>query len=119
MADRFMQQQIKLYGEAGSLEIDIPYEGAAAGAVIRVARNQDEWFQTLETPASYWGEVSRSEPFGVFTQHSAGCRAFIDAILGNHPATPTFYDGYKAQQVVEAAIEAHRSGQWVAIKSSL
>jgi predicted dehydrogenase len=119
MADRFMQQQVKLYGEAGSLEIDIPYEGAEAGAVIRVARNQDEQFQTLETPASYWGEVSRSEPFGIFTQHSAGCRAFIDAILGNHPATQTFYDGYKAQQVVEAAIEAHRSGQWVAIESSL
>ena len=36
MADRFMQQQVKLYGEAGSLEIDIPYEGAEAGAVIRV-----------------------------------------------------------------------------------
>jgi predicted dehydrogenase len=118
VADRGFQEQVKLYGEAGSLEIDFSYGGAEAGAVIRGARNQDERFQTLETPASYWGEVSRSDPFEIFNQQSAGCRAFIDAILGDQPATPTFYDGYKAQQVMDAAIEAHRAGHWVTIEDS-
>ena len=116
MADRDMQQQVNLYGDAGSLEIDILYGGAEAGAVIRVARNQDEQFQTLEVPASYWGEVSRSDPFDVFTKQSAGTRSFIDAILANSPVTPTFYDGYKAQQVIEAALVSHKSGNWVTTK---
>jgi len=116
IAERYMQQQVTLYGEAGSLEIDIPYGGADAGAIIRVARNQDKQFQTLEVPESYWGEVSRSEPFDVFTKQSAGTRFFIDAILANSSVTPTFYDGYKAQQVIEAAMESYRSGNGVTIK---
>jgi predicted dehydrogenase len=116
LAVRDMQQQVNIYGEAGSLEIDIPYGGAGAGAVIRVARKQDEQFQTLEVPASYWGEVSRSEPFGIFTKQSAGTRFFIDSILANNPVTPTFYDGYKAQQVIEAALVSHKSGNWVTIE---
>jgi len=116
MADRFAQQQIKLYGEDGSLEISNQFDGTDAGALIRGARNQDEQFETLETPASYWGEVSRSDPFQVFTKQSAGCRAFIDAILNDVPTTPTFYDGYKAQRVMEAVVEANDSGRWVAIE---
>ena len=115
VADRFIQQHVKLYGEAGSLEIDIQYEGAEAGVALYVVRDQEEQFQRLEVPASYWGEVSRSEPFGIFTQQPVGCRAFIDAILENKSATPSFYDGYKAQQVIEAALQAHSSGNWVII----
>jgi predicted dehydrogenase len=118
IADWSMQQQVKLYGEAGSLEINILYGGAEAGAVIHVARNQDDQFRMLEVPASYWGEVSRSEPFDVFTKQSAGTRSFIDAILANSPVTPTFYDGYKAQQVVEAALVSHKSGNWVTTRDT-
>lgn len=116
LADRFMQQQVKLYGEAGSLEVDVPYEGSEAGAVVRVAREHDQLFQTLDVPSSYWGEANRSEPFDVFNHQSVGCRAFVDAIVEDRSVTPTFYDGYKAQQVIEAALEANRSGSWVAIK---
>lgn len=116
LADRIMQQQVKLYGEAGTLEIDVPYEGTEARAVIRGARNDDQQFQTLEVPASYWGDVSRSDPWEIFTHQSVGCRAFIDSILENHTATPTFYDGYKAQQVMEAAMDSHRSAKWVSIE---
>lgn len=115
LADRFMQQQVKLYGQTGSLEIDIQYAGAEAGVTLHVAPDQEERFQKLEVPASYWGDVNRSEPFGVFTHQPVGCRTFIDAILENRPVAPTFYDGYKAQQVITAALEAHRSGKWVTI----
>ena len=116
LADRFMQQQVKIYGEAGTLEIDIPYEGAEAGEVIRAARNDDQQFQTLEVPASYWGDVSRSDPSEVFTKQSMGCRAFIDAILENQLVTPNFYDGYKAQQVIEAAMDSHRLAKWISVE---
>jgi predicted dehydrogenase len=111
-----MQQQVKLYGEEGTLEIDVPYEGSEAGAMIRVARHHDEQFQTLEVPARYWGDVSRSDPVGVFIKQSAGCRAFIDAILEEHPVTPNFYDGYKAQQVIGAAMDSHRLAKWISVE---
>ncbi|HSL42102.1 MAG TPA: Gfo/Idh/MocA family oxidoreductase [Anaerolineales bacterium] len=118
LADREMQQQVKLYGEAGTLEIDVPYGGPQAGAVIRAARNDDQQFQTLGVPANYWGDVSQSNPWEVFNHQSAGCRAFIDGILENHLVTPTFYDGYKAQQVMEAAMDSHRSAKCVSIEDS-
>jgi predicted dehydrogenase len=113
-ADRSMLQQVYLYGDAGSLEIDITYRGANVRALIRAAREGDEAFHTLDVPASYWGEVNPSEPFDVFTRQPVGTRSFIDAILSNSPVTPSFYDGYKAQQVIQAAMDSHRSGNWVA-----
>jgi predicted dehydrogenase len=116
LADREMQQQVKLYGEAGTLEIDVQYRGPEVVAVIRAARNNDQEFQTLEVPVAYWGEVSRSDPIAVFKHQSVGCRAFIDAILENHPATPSFYDGSKAQQVIEAAMNSHRLAEWISIE---
>jgi len=116
LADREMQQQVKLYGEAGTLEIDVPYRGPEVVAVIRAARNNDQEFQTLEVPAAYWGEVSRSDPMEVFKHQSVGCRAFIDSVLENHQAPPTFYDGYKAQQVMEAAMDSHKSAKSISIE---
>ena len=103
-----MQQQVKLYGEAGTLEIDYQYGGPEAGAMIHAARNDDQQFQTLEVPAIYWGDVSLSDPWEVFTKQSAGCRAFIDAILEKQFVSPSFYDGYKAQQAIEGAMNSHR-----------
>lgn len=116
LADRFIQQQVKVYGEAGTLEIDYQYGGPEAGATIHVARNEDQQFQTLEVPAIYWGDVSRTDPWEVFTKQSAGCRAFIDAIVEDHPVTPNFYDGYKAQQVIGAAMNSHRLAKWISVE---
>jgi predicted dehydrogenase len=115
MGDRYMQQKVTLYGEAGSLEMSMSYQGAEAGPVIRLARSPEGTYQTLEIPASYWGEVPPTEPWGVFSKHSAGCRAFIDSILEDRPAAPDFFDGYKAQQVIEAALLSHESGRWIQI----
>lgn len=119
LADRGMQQQVLLYGEAGSLEVTVPYWGTEAGPVVRFARSDEKEFHTLEVPEKYWGGIGRSDPFAIFTEKSVGCRSFIDAILDNHPATPSFYDGYKAQQVVEAALESDRAGRSVIVETAL
>jgi predicted dehydrogenase len=117
LADRGSQMQIKLYGEAGSLEIDlIPRR---AGVVIHVARSQDEQFQILEVPDSYWGAADPSDLFTIFTQNSAGTRLFIEAILEDQPLRPNFYDGFKAQQVVDAALKSHEKGCAVHIDNSV
>ena len=114
LADRGSQMQIKLYGEAGSLEVDlIPRR---AGGVIHGARSQDEQFQTLEVPDSYWGAA---DLFTIFTKNPAGTRLFIDAILEDRPIEPNFYDGFKAQQVIDAALTSHESGCAVSIDNSI
>jgi predicted dehydrogenase len=110
LADRLMQQQVVLYGDEGSLEINIAFGGQEAGAVIRGVRSKEDEFQVLQVPAEYWGEVSSLDPFGVFNHQPIGVRFFIDAIIEDHPISPDFYDGYKAQQVIDAALQSHQTG---------
>jgi predicted dehydrogenase len=56
-----------------------------------------------------------SDPFDIFRTQSAGDRLFIDAILEDKPFAPSFYDGWKVQQVIDAAIQSHRDGRWVTV----
>ncbi len=109
-------QRIQLYGEAGSLEVSFTFSGPEAGGVIRAARGQEEQFQTMEVPAAYWGLVSPAQPFAVLEQQSVGCRLFVEAVAEKRQVSPNFYDGLKAQQVVDAALESHRTGLRVAIE---
>jgi predicted dehydrogenase len=119
IADRFVQQQIRLYGEAGSLELEVIYSGAEVGTIIRAARNQDDQFQNLEVPHSYWGDADPSNSMSIFTRNSVGTRQFIDAILEDRPVEPNFYDGFKAQQVIDAALKSHDKGCAVNIDNSI
>jgi predicted dehydrogenase len=50
-----------------------------------------------------------------FKTHPVGPRQFIDAILDDKPIYPGLYEGYKVQQVIDAALESHRTGCRVAI----
>jgi predicted dehydrogenase len=118
MAERGMEQQVKLYGEDGTLEVTMPYEGSEAGAIIRVARSHEDQFQRLLVPDSYWGEADRSRPFSIFKTQPVGVRLFVDAILNNRPIEPDFYDGYKVQQVIDAALQSHASGCAVSIENT-
>ncbi len=115
MADGTMRQQINLYGEAGSLEISAVYWGAGEGVEIRGARAGDKRSEVLEVPASYWGDAVWAEPFGFFATQPVGSRAFIDAIAEDRPVAPNFYDGFKVQQVIDAAFESHAAGRAVTI----
>jgi predicted dehydrogenase len=115
LADSALKQQVRLYGADGTLEIDVPPFGPATAAVIRGARQDEAQMQVLDVPPAYWGAADPVNPFTVFTTNSAGARRFIDVILHDEPATPNFYDGYKAQQVIDAALASHASGCAVAI----
>jgi len=119
IADRSFQQQIKLYGEAGSLEINYIHGGSESQALIRGAGSQDETFRTLQVPDSYWGDADPSDNFSIITKNSVGTRLFIDAILEDRPVEPNFYDGFKAQQVIDAALASHKQGCAVSIDNSV
>jgi predicted dehydrogenase len=116
VVDRQMVQLVNLYGEEGSLEIDVPYGLAGVEAILRLALKKDKSFHTLDVPDHYWGNMNRMDLYGTLCQMPFGAHAFIDAIVEDHPVTPSFYDGYKAQQVIAAALEAHKTGKWVSIE---
>ena len=101
-----------LYGEAGTLEVGYAFPDT----ILVGVRHDQEQFEPLTVPDSFWGAVDRSDPWNVFEQQSVGDRLFIDAILEDRPASPNFYDGWKAQQVIDAALESHDRGTWVAVK---
>lgn len=121
LGDRGNEQHLILYGEAGTLQADVLFAGVESGAVIRGARQNDDQFQMLPVPDKLWGDVDRSDfasaqvP-GLFVEQSIGPRLFIDAILEDRPVSPNFYDGFKAQEVVDAALKSHRTGCQVSLQ---
>ncbi len=100
--------------EKGTLELDLTF----LRGEVRGARHDEEELQVLQIPDDLWTGLKRDEPFmsqywEIFRRQSAGPRAFFDAIIGNGPASPNFYDGLKTQEVIDAALEAHERRRWV------
>lgn len=119
-ADTDGVQQVVLHGEDGTLEVDFAFGGPNAGAQIRGARSSESQMQTLTVPDEAWGNVDRSgseeaKMLALFTTQPVGCRLFIDAIVEDRPLSPSFYEGFKAQQIVDAALESQRGGCWVEV----
>lgn len=113
-------QHVALHGEEGTLEVDVTLMGTEAGEVIRGARHDGDRFETLPVPDDLWDDVDRSDFLsalvpGLFVKRSIGDQLFIDAILEGRRVSPSSYDGLKAQEVMDAAIESHQSGAWVSL----
>lgn len=102
---------IALYGDTGTLEANLQECGA-----IRSARFGEDEAQMLPVPDILWGDADRNDGWSVLFTNSTGARFFIDAIFENQPISPNFYDGWKAQQVIDAALESDRTGRWVSIQ---
>jgi predicted dehydrogenase len=111
------ETRLALYGEAGSLELLY----TSARAELRGIRQGEEAWQTLEVPDELWRDVDRTGPLieqvlDMFKKQPVGNRLFIDAILEDRPMDSTFYDGWKVQQVVDAAIASHEQGRWITVE---
>ena len=122
MAERFLQQTITLHGEAGTLELDFPFAGPGAAAVIRGARHDETHFQPLLIPETLWGDVDHNRPpmayvADYFASQPVGVHQFINAIIEDRPVSPNFYDGFRTQAVIDAALESHRRGCWVTVSA--
>jgi predicted dehydrogenase len=116
MGDRGQQQHIRLYGQSGTLEAD----GSFIEGEIRGALQDEKQWQVHPVPDELWGDVNRSQPLMMqvteaFAKQPIGDRLFIDAILEDRPVVPNFYDGLKAQEVIDAAIKSHEQGVWVSL----
>jgi predicted dehydrogenase len=113
--DRAASISIRLHGDAGTLEAEQILFGAEAGAVIRGARQGEEQFGLLTVPENLAKNLDGNDIFDPYKKQAVGPRLFIDAIINEQPMTPNFYDGLKVQEVIDAAIEAHRKECWVSL----
>jgi predicted dehydrogenase len=111
------ETRLGLDGEDGSLELVFTFTGAE----LRGMRQGEKEWQKLEVPDALWHDADRTgilidQIFDLFKRQSVASRLFIDAILDDRPVDSTFYDGWKAQQVVDAAIASHEQGRWIVIE---
>jgi predicted dehydrogenase len=114
--DPFLEQKISLHGEAGSLVAELKMGGAPK---LELAKG-NEPFEPVTIPAKYLEGVDLTQPFitqylSMFACQSIGNRLFVDAILGDKPVAPSFYEGWKAQQLIDAAMASHESRQWFSV----
>lgn len=112
IGERDQDLQIVLFGDSGTLEVDLAFNGGE----MRGARDGEERFHVIPVPKDIAGSVDPRDPLQVFVQQSVGDRHFIDAILHHQPAEPSFHDGVRVQEVIEAALQAHRTGCWTDVR---
>ncbi len=116
MAEREQFHEVSLYGEDGTLELNM----SSIEAKMRGVREGQGRFETLTVPDEYRMGVDSALPLWdqlsmVLQTQSIGDRQFIDAILHDQPVAPNFEDGLKVQAVIDAALESQRRGCWVAV----
>jgi len=117
--DPIFEQSIALHGEAGSLVAELRF---GTDCQLRMARG-GEPFAPATIPEEFLTGVDLQQPMvsqmvPMFVQQPIGCRLFVDGIVENHSVVPSLYDGWKVQQVIDAAIAADESGHWVATGAS-
>ena len=119
---QWMQQQVNLYGEKGTLKANALFLGSPLDSIIQGVQQSEEEFQNIAIPPEYWAGLDKPIFDGdrlqqQFCNQPIGLRLFIDAILEDKDLAPTFFDGLKVQEVVDAALTSHETGQRVTISS--
>ena len=51
----------------------------------------------------------------LLSQPGMGSRSFVDAIVSGQSVAPSFYEGWQAQRVIDAALVSHKQGGWVEV----
>ena len=114
-ADPMMEQEVVLHGEAASLKATLAL--GTDGARLQIAQGGG-LLQPMSIPDSYLTGMDPSRPYleqslSMFASQPFGCRLFVESILENRPAVPSLYDGWKAQQIIDAAIASHERRCWI------
>jgi predicted dehydrogenase len=103
LGDRGIEVNLVLHGEKGTIETQFSTGGMME---VRGITAEQKHFKVLEIPNRFWGSAERTftffGPTAVFTTLPVAERLFIDSVLENKTVSPTFYDGMKAQEVIES-----------------
>jgi predicted dehydrogenase len=119
LGERRQEQHVALHGADGTLGLALSLFTGETD--LRGIRAGESAFQQLAVPSRLGGSA---EPWGfaelleLFRTESVGTRLFVDAVLGEAAEWPTFADGVRAQEVLDAAAAAHARGAWVRVPTT-
>ena len=104
-----------LHGLDGTLETcGDPWSNPPKFEIVGFRQGMEQ-AEMLAIPDDLLGGTDVHAPFDLFKKLPVGPRQFVDAILNDKPIAPNFYDGYKVQRVIEAALESAKMGQTVTL----
>lgn len=115
LGDQVYRINAEVYGDQGSLEGHLIFFGSEGGSLLRRCTDPAAAPETIHQERFRPDYEERPDFFSVYTDSSAGPRAFIDAIVENQAASPDFNDGVAAQRVIAAAFTAHEEGRRVTL----
>jgi predicted dehydrogenase len=84
---------------------------------LQMGRSGGPGLETIDVPREFWKvphsprESGNGDPLITFRYDQAW--EFVDAIRSSRPCKPDFYDGARAQAVMDAALRSAEMGQWV------
>jgi predicted dehydrogenase len=110
LGSRGWDQSMTLHGESGTLEA----KATASSAEIHGVRDGENEFQVVSVPDRLLKGVDEKNLYEIRSQFAC-VYLFVDSVLEDKPITPSFYDGLKAQQVIDAAKESNGKSQWVTL----
>jgi predicted dehydrogenase len=125
--ERYHEQQVRLYGESGTLEATLALTGTDLArqlvtmeSKICGAHRDSPRFTCLPLPEQLLEPgVDPGNFLDPFLCQSAGARHFIDAIVADRMPSPNFCDGVAVQEVIDAALQSQLNGGWVPLRSPL
>ena len=104
---------VSLYGEKGTLHTNCFAE--IFSPIVRGAKRDEDAIELLDIPLEYLHGVVEGDIVASYRTKSIGPRLFIDSLLADRSVEPNFYDGYKNQLVIDAALESQAQGRRIAI----
>jgi predicted dehydrogenase len=113
LGEEYQEQSVVVHGEEGRLEVSFP---RTTGPVLRGARGGQPLAQLAvadDIPGE--GESYDNRLLRAWTTRSVADRLFVDAILDDLPLTPSFDDGVKVQEVIDAAFESYQRDEWITL----
>lgn len=114
--------KIEIHGKEGAIKFDLMeanwlnvYDNRTIGEPIGGKRG----FTRIETVQRYPAPAAFPGPkfmVGWERFHIASMYSFLENVVNRKPAPPTFYDGYKVQEIMESALISSKSGSWVEVQ---
>ena len=97
------ERRLEIHGDEGSILL----AGPAWDRDIKLATKSDNEYREIEVPDEFQlSEVPERLSPGLFMLVDR----FVDAVLDGSPMSPTFEDGFRTQELIEAVSRASATG---------
>jgi len=110
--------EVRLFGDQGSLKLEF---GLDTPGRVSGWRSGDESWDELSIPEDLLGTnwpspaIPDLPALASLTNLPVADRLFVDAVLDGIPAEPTFEDGWRVQEVIDAVLMSDHRKSWVTV----